>query len=143
MPLSQNLVVRFRPSLAVFCHLTPHPIANFGFLVQIIEFQRARAAYRFLEADSNFLDLLECFRSLLLHDFELKVEFLATHDHRKVELPKLSHETKRGPVLVEIHDKLDTEGTPKIREADVRVDWSQFGRSVERKRRLCGNEAGE
>src|SRR5687768_1597601 len=88
---------------------------------------------------SAYILLLQHFKFLLDH-FKLEVEFLPAKDHRQIELPKLSRETKRRPALIQIHHKLQTERTPQVRQADARCKRSQLGRSVERKRSLRRHE---
>src|SRR5690349_7435980 len=78
--------------------------------LQILDFPckkmnlRARRAYRvprFNTNNSEQTGVLDGRRTetwtSLLHDFELKVEFLAPHYRREIELPKLPREPKRRP----------------------------------------------
>ena len=61
-------------------------------------------------------------RSVLLNYLELEIEFLASKDSRKIELPKLSREAKRRPSLVKIHDQLKAQRAPQICETHVSFD---------------------
>ena len=78
---------------------------------------------------------LASLRETSLHDFKLKVEFLTSADRRQIELPKLSREPKRRPALIHVHDKLDPQRAPEIRETHVRRQRLEFRRSIKRERR--------
>lgn len=54
-----------------------------------------------------------------LYDFKLELELLATHDGAQIKLPKLAGEPQARPALIEIHDELETECAPKIRQRDI------------------------
>ena len=79
----------------------------------------------------------------LLDHFKFKMQFLTTANTAEIELPKLSRETKRGPMLVQVRYQFEPAGAPQISQADVGAEWFEFDRGVEGKWRAIWHEAGE
>jgi hypothetical protein len=80
---------------------------------------------------------------LVLQNLKLEMEFFAAKDVGQVKLPKLSCESKRGPVLVEIRNQFQTKSTPEIRQAYVSVNRLKFDVGVEGKWSAIRHETGE
>ena len=83
------------------------------------------------------------FEELFLHDFELKSEFFSAKHTAQVELPEPSREPKGEPTLVQIHQELQADGAPKIRQRDVRAQRLQSYVRVKRKELAILDEAIE
>ena len=71
------------------------------------------------------------------------MEFLAANNGAEIELPELSREAKTRPLLIEIHDKLQPNCPPKIRQRDVRPNRLELHFGVERKELPVIDEAIE
>ncbi len=84
-----------------------------------------------------------CLFSRGFDDFELKLQFLAAEDRRKVKLPKLTGEAKSRLLLVQIRDEFQSQCPPEVRQRHVRSYRAQFERCVEGKRRAVRHKARE
>lgn len=79
----------------------------------------------------------------LLHDLKLKTKFLAAKNVGEVELPKLSREAHRGPMLVKVGDEFHSEKAPELGETYVSTHWPKFDHGIEREGCVIGHEAGK
>jgi hypothetical protein len=81
--------------------------------------------------------------ALALDHFEFKLQLFPTHDCAQVELPEFSREAKSWPALIQIHQKLQTNCSPKISQRDIGADRSEFHLSIEGKELAVVDEAIE
>ena len=79
----------------------------------------------------------------LFIDDKLEAELFPANHIAEVKLPELAREPETWPMLIEIHDELETQYAPKICERDVYANWSQPHVRVERKELAVFDEAVE
>jgi len=62
------------------------------------------------------------------HNFKLKLQFFFAKDGAEIELPELARKAKTWPALIEVHEQLQTESSPQIRQGYVNTDRPQLHR---------------
>jgi len=67
------------------------------------------------------------------HNFELELKFFAATDRTQVKLPELSGESEARPVLIDIHEQLQANHPPHIRQWNVSAHRFKPHVGVERK----------
>src|SRR5690348_12465197 len=92
---NNNLAPKIRNFVGISRRASPHSLQFSGFVFKFS-----------LRGKSVLGRLSGACAGRLLHHFELKIQFLATADHRQIELPKLAREPKRRPALIEVHNEL-------------------------------------
>src|SRR6266851_2173633 len=71
--------------------------------------------------------------SFRFQGLKLKAQILSSNHVAQIKLPELTREAKRGPTLIEIHDKFQPQRAPEVRQRDVSADRFKSHVSIERK----------
>jgi hypothetical protein len=79
----------------------------------------------------------------LLQSLEFKLQLFSAHDGAQIELPEFSREAKGGPALIQIHQKLQTNCSPKISQRNIGADGFEFNFSIEGKELVVVDKAIE
>jgi hypothetical protein len=95
-----------------------------------------------VDAQSYYFSL-DSRRTVVLHNFKFKLQFLAAKDVGQVKLPELTGKAKDRPTLIEINDEFQTDGSPEIRERHVGTNGFQLNIGVKRKKLAIIDEAIE
>lgn len=96
-----------------------------------------------IDLNSGIAQVFQIWILMVLRDFKLELQFLAAKNGAEIELPELTRESKPRPVLIEIHNELQTECTPQVCQRNVRPDRFQLHFGVERKELASIDEAIE